>query len=526
MLHTVLNGELSVLSDPSLFIFAHRDLPPNTLVGSKVTMSSTDPASGASGNGHDGATRYDEEKQGAEDGQKKRRAEDGSVERGTTVRRRTRVSKFEPSKRDSHKGFGVNGDPGSPKHESSDASVLVNDAVVGQEIISSYVKVAPIPPRGQRFPPLTPVEIQELEKVLEFEATKDSWRDDWAGNLAFVDKEIRNPRERGRDKQPFRQTLLDWCLKAPENIKYVWNIIRYVLKHAPEPATRILSNVDPTALISLEQAIRLTSYHPEVLAIDGWSIVKAAESQPPIGGPHLIGDRIRWEQSDAVVVAYVHDPDIGDLWKALSVDRGDPQTFDLEAEELLDSKQKYERRQQRNQSRRSSRFAASSDFRVDGIESGIVLAGSYSKGSRPGVFWPARLMHASEAHVTTGKRSSSKQKVDVVFLAPYWNTDEASRGHRVESLSASDTSAFSSGPLLQIESIEATEDMIRPYHYDGDDVIDLDVLRTSFRFTGLPRAVFGRYVDSHRLALALRKVRRQLSKWTSLIRRTTRSHTY
>ncbi|GKY98581.1 hypothetical protein MPSEU_000814900 [Mayamaea pseudoterrestris] len=382
------------------------------------------------------------------------------------------------------------------------------DASEADEIISQLVDISPLPRQSQSFEILSKAELKELERVLEFEATGESWRDDWTGNLALIDKEIRNPKDKSREKSPFRQTLLEWAYKDPDNAKYILHVIRFVLakEETPIAVKRILTNVYSREPAYLEKQIRLTSYHPQVLRDDGWTTKKSTDSQPPIGGPYLIGDRVRWEHSDGVVIAYVRDPDIGDLWKALSVDRDDLHTFDLEAEEVLDAKQKFERRQQQTyQSRRSTRFAGSSDFCVDGLGLGIVLAASYSKGARPGVYWPARVVHASETNFTAGKRSSSKQKVDVIFLSPYWNADDSTRKNRVESLSENAQSSFDASPLLQIETIDASEEMIRPYNYEGLESIDMDVLRTFFGFTGLPKAVFGRFVNSHRLALALRK---------------------
>lgn len=424
----------------------------------------------------------------------KKRGADNSVTASESHSRRLRPSPFE---------IGSSSKNGA----SHDIESTGSNSRPSDDVVCTFVDIPALPSRTSRFQSLSASEIKELEKILEFEATNDSWRDDWTGNLAFIDKDVRNPKEKGNEKNPFRQPLIDWALKAHENKKYVINLIRYVLSMSktPEAAKRILTNVDQSPA-DLEKAIRLTSYHPIVLQQDGWTTMKSAEPQPPIGGPFLIGDRIRWEHSDAVIIAYVRDPDIGDLWKAISIDRDDHHTFDLEAEEVLDARQKYDRRQQKNQTRKSSRFAGSSEFRVSGLEHGIVLAASYSKGARPGVYWPARVMHASETNISTGKRSSSKQKVDVVFLSPYWSSDDLSRPRRTESLSENVESAISTAPLLQIETIEASEEMIRPYQYESHDTMDLEVLRTSFHFTGLPKALFGRFVNSHRLALALRRV--------------------
>lgn len=385
------------------------------------------------------------------------------------------------------------------------------------EYVSLYVNLEPLPVRVPRIPSLSASEMEELERILEFDGHPgDSWREDWAGNLAFVDKEVLNPKERSREKQSFRQPLMEWAHKNPENGRYIYNLIRYVChaKGTPLGAKKVLANANAESVTSMEQAIRRTSYDPVVLQQDGWTTAKALEPQGATGGAYLIGDRLRWQHSDAVVIAYDHDEAIGDLWKAIWTDQDQVMSFDLEAEELLEAKRKYERRQQRQKatkgehpdsaSRRSARFAVSSDFRVGGVEHGIVLAASYSKGARPGVYWPARVMHASETSGALGKRSSSKQKLDLIFLSPYWNNDDmAARGRRVESLAANGSSAFNTSPLLQLETIDASEEMIREYPYQAENGIDIDQLRTAFRFTGLPRAAFRRFLDSHRLALAL-----------------------
>ena len=71
--------------------------------------------------------------------------------------------------------------------------------------------------------------------------------------------------------------------------------------------------------------------------------------------------------------------------------------------------------------RRSHRYTAASDFKVNGVEHGIVLAASFARGARPGVYWPARVMHASEATNSPGiknKRNAPRQRLDLVFLLP------------------------------------------------------------------------------------------------------------
>ena len=395
-------------------------------------------------------------------------------------------------------------------------SVKFDDSVLlsRHEIVSLYVTLDPLPVKVPRIPALNANELMELERAFEFNDDTETWRSDWAGNLALVDLEICNPKVKDKAKQSFRQTLLDWANKNSDIVRLVWNLMRLVCNfpETPEGAKKVLASADPQSLKSLELAIRRTTYDPVILQQDGWITAKSAERVGATGGPNLIGDLIRWQHYDAVIIAYDHDELIGDLWKAMWLDHDDFMSFDVEAEELLEAKRKWERRQLKQASdiessmlsRRSTRFAVSSDFSVQGIEHGIVLARSLSKGARPGVFWPARIMHVSETSGYAGRRSSSKVKVDVVFLAPYWNSDDSQvRGRRVESLSGSGSSAFNAGSLLQFESIDVVEEMILKYPFDGNEGVDFNKIRTAFRFTGLPVAAFSRFLDSHRLALSL-----------------------
>ena len=131
---------------------------------------------------------------------------------------------------------------------------------------------------------------------------------------------------------------------------------------------------------------------------------------------------------------------------------------------------------------------------------------------------------------TGSKRSSSRQKVDVVFLSPYWTSDDlfgASRQRRItESLLSSDDVGSKTNPLLMIETIDANDEMIKEFPVtsslsninNGNSKAGLDIgqLRISFRFTGLPKAVFPRYVDAHRLALALQLYAKNHVKSSSL----------
>lgn len=385
-----------------------------------------------------------------------------------------------------------------------------------RDIMYHYLDLPPAD--ADHVPPPEPLkqsERLELQAILEF-ADQDEWHSDWSGNLTFMDKLISNPTKRKKSSS-FQQSLLQWATNVQQP-RYLYNLLRmiYHLPNTPHAAKTILASASATDVTSLEQAMRRVSYDPVVLRQDGWTTMRSEDHPSATGGPYYIGAKIRWQDSDAVVIAYVHDADIGDLWKAYWIH--EQQCFDLEYEEVLEAKRKWERRnqqqqqqqqnQQQQQSRKSSRFAGSHDFSVPGIEHGIVLAASFAKGARPGVYWPARVVHASEhsalAVATTSKRSSAKQKVDLMFLAPYWNSDARQKSNSLSEAGSS----FSAGPLFHLENVDATDEMIKEYTFGNSEAdgqqLDLDELRMSFRFTGLPKPAFQRFLDSHRLALALK----------------------
>lgn len=58
-----------------------------------------------------------------------------------------------------------------------------------------------------------------------------------------------------------------------------------------------------------------------------------------------------------------------------------------------------------------------------------------------------------------------------------------------------------SGPLFELDRIDANANNIQKYPFDS---LSIEKLQSSFRFLGLPKAVFPRYLDSHRLAVALK----------------------
>ena len=447
----------------------------------------------------------------------------------------------------------------------------------------------------------------------------DKWKEDWTGNLSMVDKDIVNPAlhrafiQQNRSSLltslktlpnypkkvlQQRQSLLDWARNTdgpPSAQQTAIRYIRLILQHVctfssatippptqqqqqqpviPSAIKKIFGTItEQTSIDDIVFRIRRVSYDPQVLQEDGWTIQKSEQPIGASGGPYLIGDTILSDNAVAIIIAYIYDADIGDLWKALYID-DEFISFDLEAEELVAARNKYNKKygitaaniptplsgnnnevnatngsrgitatdetttasglaaaaastSTTTQMKRPTRSTIANDFTVKGIEYGIVLAASYSKGARFNVYWPARVVHASESYginptttstnttatnttmnASTGsKRNSSRQKVDVIFLAPYWTSDDlfgASRQRRItESLSLSDDVGSKTNPLLMIETVDANDEMIKEFPMSANGGLDVGQLRISFRFTGLPKSVFSRYLDAHRMALGL-----------------------
>jgi len=397
------------------------------------------------------------------------------------------------------------------------------------EILSQYTKFQPLQGMNEVHPlkPLTTSEKKQLENLFEFDKRKGgkTWEEDWFGVVDLCNTEIPNPDGRVGERQK-KRSLLDWVgmntsangkkSLTPTNnsLKLLNNLLRHVYnyKKVSEQAKLILANIDPKDSESIGDAIHRLSIDPIVLRQDGWTTTKAKEPQGVSGGSYRIGERIWWNGYPGVVIAFVHDDDYGDLWKGIWIE--DLATFDLEREELEDARKKYIRKEvastEKKRKQESQQKRLKTNFHVDGIEHGIVLATSYARGARHGVFWPARVMHASELSENT-RRNKSRKMIGVVFLAPYWNSDQTSlsnAGRRTEptsdSMARHGEGLFKSGPLFEIDSIDANASCIQSYPYDAQIGLDVDALRSSFKFMGLPKAAFPRFLDSQRLALGFK----------------------
>jgi hypothetical protein len=388
---------------------------------------------------------------------------------------------------------------------------------------------------------LSTTERIQLERLFEFDnrAKDETWDEDFMGVLALTNSsEVENPDGRDGERSE-KRSLLEWVrintkindsstnnnnggnsivsTESNNSLELISHVLRHVYnyKNVPKQAKLILANIDMNSPMSIAEAIIRLSIDPIVLQQDGWTTMKASEPMGSSGGAYRIGEKIWWHGYLGVVIAFVHDNDIGDLWKGMWIE--DLLTFDLEPEELADSRKKYERKKAAqslsDQKRKLTKGNAKDEFDVDGIEHGIILATSFARGARHGVFWPARVMHASELVGVQNKRGRNKKKVDVVFLAPYWNSNHAmmkngGSGRRVEALSDSvvrhGEALFSSGTLFEVETVDADDASIQRYPYDAESGLDIDSLRSSFKLMGLPKDAFSRFLDSHRLALGFR----------------------
>jgi len=420
--------------------------------------------------------------------------------------------------------------------------------------VAAFIELPNIPD----VPPLRKLKTEEvalLEKLLQFKSYVyneiiDNWKEDWAGNLQFLFKDIVTNHAQmfqKKESKPLTMTFINSIISEARSGDMRFNfypiklLFYYVhnLKDTPSSAKRILSYAINKPVETKQErsdlilnCVRRISYDPNVLKEDGWTILKSDKPIGASGGAYLIGRRIIWSRYEAIVIAFVRDEDIGDLWKAMWLE--DLETFDLEADEMQDAIKKYEFKAARkklkgsksnlnrapgiaanyssafsNNSKpsTSTRFSSTTNFSIEGIEHGIILASSYHEKARAGVLWPARVMHVSEFNDLggsrlTSKRSSQKNNIQVVFLAPYWNGGLA----KIKSAKLGDAqNVYESGPLFELDNIEVSSSTIQKYPHDEDsESLSIEQLRDSFKFLGLPKAAFHRYLDSHRIAQALK----------------------
>ena len=290
-----------------------------------------------------------------------------------------------------------------------------------------------------------------------------------------------------------------------------------LIKGTPKRAKQIMAfclfrpaaTVDERYNFVLDAQSRL-GYDPQLLKEDGWTTTKASKPQGENHGAYLIGEKVIWDKYEAVVIAYLYDKEgIGDLWKLIYTE--DLVPFDLELDEIQEGLKRFERRKIRRKAKETNANAKKATSRltrnkycVSGIDNGIVMALSNSPGAKSGVKWPARVLGVSEieelgnAVLRSSSRNAIKNSIPVVFLAPYWNGESAPRG---KASSATSRNPYSSGPLFHFEFVEASPEAVEEYTFDK---VSIEHLRTQYQFSGLPITAFSRYVNAHRLAVALK----------------------
>jgi len=414
-----------------------------------------------------------------------------------------------------------------------------------QEFLSR-LDLSAIPPDVEHLPILTSRELAELELAIQIEKppAKAEWPSDWSGSLDMLYTDILLDKDRISENPQGKRKTMSFIECVARNtkdkddfrgIRLLFSFV-YHMDGTPPMAQKILAyslqrfaNTIEERRRFIEEAMRRISYDPIVLSQDGWTTKKSDHPQGPSGGAYLIGRVIIWKKFEAIIIAFVRDED-RDLWKAIWTD--DNETFDLEADELQEALKAWEKRVSREKrvpdtansstisngqlrEKKTSTHEASLNFWVEGAEYGIILAVPPDSPKTSRISWPARILHMKELKTSSSqgfvRRNSSRATVQIVFLAPYWNGNkttskgkEALNGHHEAEAIRND--AFSYGIHFEYAVVEASENTIFQYPYDcTNDVLSIDKLRAAFSFTRLPKTAFPRYLDSHRLAMALRR---------------------
>lgn len=109
------------------------------------------------------------------------------------------------------------------------------------------------------------------------------------------------------------------------------------------------------------ESVQMTLFDKKVLQEDNWQTTPSVLQQDTVdeggnvvrgmdhGGTHFIGRSVYWVGSEAIVVAFVRDDEIGDLWKVKWVNEID--TCDLEHSELVKGLKAWDRHLARKQVR-------------------------------------------------------------------------------------------------------------------------------------------------------------------------------
>ncbi|GMH96980.1 hypothetical protein TrVE_jg4547 [Triparma verrucosa] len=365
---------------------------------------------------------------------------------------------------------------------------------------------------------------------LEYREGQFDWPEDWSGNLTLFFKEIT---VKAHDSD---QTITVGFAEHYQDhwrvlIKFFALVIK--LEDMPAEAIRILTYAAARESMTTTQkygfmveAVQMTLFDKKVLQEDNWQTKPTKLPQETVdeggnvvrgmdhGGTHFIGRSVYWVGSEAIVVAFVRDDEIGDLWKVKWVNEID--TCDLEHSELIKGLKAWDRHLARKakvnggggsskshadtggyQSKKSKVRYGDPEYIVPGIDKGIVLARSSHTGARPDVLWPARVMHHNETKLLQqSKRGRPKENgthsCELVFFCPYWGQSPGTSAQKAGW-------SYPIASIFETENVEANKTCIQAY---GDlKEIDIAELRSSFALTGLAKSTFKYYVDAHRLAL-------------------------
>lgn len=351
---------------------------------------------------------------------------------------------------------------------------LIDPALAGVMKLEDMI-IPKVDPLGS----LTFRDLAELEAALQIGdhfnyGEDDEWKGDWAGNLDLFRKEVvvnKNFLNVQPSAKPIRIDYCDWVASNARNesdLRGLELLFRYVyhMNGTPAMAKKILAYALQKPAQSSEERLDIIikaatrmNYDPIVLKQDGWIIKKTESPEGPLGGAIYIGRRVMWQKHEAVIVGYIPDETYGGLWKGVFIE--DLDTFDMEPGELQMGLKKWENKQRQKSTRRfahqsgSTRFSATAKYTVPGIENGIILAKPTNRASK-GIMWPARVRNVVEGKLTADgkvvsdclivksplssnthvylplcpqssqRRNSSKNLIHVIFLAPFWNAQDAS----------------------------------------------------------------------------------------------------
>jgi acetoin utilization deacetylase AcuC-like enzyme len=374
-----------------------------------------------------------------------------------------------------------------------------------------YPVVMVKPPEAKPVIPQLPQSEKALlgkQLKVSFDASGNPiWPDDWAGNLQLFFSPINGKtifcdyyRQEWRTLVKFFSHIIHW----PSLPSTAANLLQFA-------ASRRSTSVEEKFGF-MKAAAERCFYDPDVLKEDGWTI--GVDDQK---GSNYVGCSVFWQSAEAVIIAYVRDNEIGDMWKIMWV--ADTETADLEYNELEKALRAWERKLNQTTKKRSMADAVldaqskgsnpygkpkknrygDPSYVVPTVDSGVVLAATGAVSARPDVLWPARICHDDEiknGNFPARIKKAGAHSVMVVFLAPYW-THQQALGYG----GARKNSEVGGQDLLfDYEQVDASPKTLQSFPHSSAS-LDIEDLKTSFRLTGLAKNHFGAYVNAHRLAL-------------------------